>query len=100
MNHQQVRLFPSPRPRRTLRLLCLLVSSRAGEARSLPIFVLRAKPPRTDIQGRWEASLPAGLVLRETQARAPRAEVLARCIWQWRSHALPRAVRQGALSRA
>ncbi len=98
MNHQRVRVLPSLRPRRTLRLLCLLVPSRTGEARSLPVLVLRAPPPRTDIQGHWALRLPIGLVLRETQARAPRPEVLARCVWQRRAHL--RAVRQGALSRA
>jgi hypothetical protein len=92
MNHQRIRLLPALRPRRTLRLLCLLVPSRTGEAHSVPVLVLRAQAPRMDIQGHWAARLPVGLMLREVQAWAPRAEVLARCIW------LRRAVRPGALS--
>ena len=102
MNHRPIRMLAPPRPRRALRLLCLLVPMRTGEVRSFPVHVLRARPPRTDIQGHWAPGLPAGLVLRETQARAPRAEVLARCVWQRRAHALRvhlRTVRQGALSR-
>lgn len=103
MNPQHIRPKPPLRPHLRLRLLCLLVPSRTGEVRSLPVHVLRALPPRTDIQGRWAPGLPAGLVLRETQACAPRPEVLARCAWQRRAHALRaqlRAVRQGALSHA
>nr|WP_305955689.1 DUF5447 family protein [Pseudomonas sp. DY-1] len=72
MNHEHTRPLPPPRPRRQLRLLCLLVPSRTGEERALPVHVLRALPPRADIQGRWALGLPAGLVLRETQARPPR----------------------------
>lgn len=103
MNPKYSRPLPPPRPRRQLRLLCLLAPSRTGDERFLPVFVLRALPPRADIQGSWALGLPAGLVLRETQARAPRPEALARCIWQRRAHALRahwRAVRQGILSRA
>lgn len=50
MNHQRIRLLPALRPRRTLRLLCLLVPSRTGDARSVPVLVLRAQPPRMDIR--------------------------------------------------
>ena len=89
MNHEHTRPLPPAHARRQLRLLCLLVPSRTGEERSLPVFVLRALPPRADIQGRWALGLPAGLVLRETQARPPRPAALARCVWQRQSqHAL------------
>ncbi|MNE39215.1 hypothetical protein D3C80_1331560 [compost metagenome] len=87
---------PAPASRRQLRLLCLLVPSRTGEEHSLPAHTLRALPPRADIQGRWALGLPAGLVLRETQARPPRPEVLERCLRQRATHALrahPRTVR-------
>ncbi|MDH4580278.1 Arc family DNA-binding protein [Pseudomonas sp. BN415] len=94
--HEGSQLLPAPHPRRELRLLCLLVPSRTGGQRTLPVHSLRALPPCADIQGRWALGLPAGLVLRETQARPPRPEVLARCVRQRAAHALrahPRAVR-------
>jgi hypothetical protein len=77
----------TPHPRRQLRLLCLLVPSRTGGQRALPVHTLRALPPRADLQGRWALGLPAGLTLRETHARPPRPEVLARCVRQRAAHA-------------
>lgn len=78
-----------------LRLLCLLVQTRSGESRSLPVHTLRPMPPRlcaADSHAanglrRWnlEASgvgveSGTGLYLREAHAtRAPR-EVVERCL--------------------
>lgn len=78
--------LPAQTAPRGLRLLCLLVPRRPGRPRSLPVHGMRPLPPRADVQGRWEMGLPAGLVLRETQARAPRPEVLERCLRQRAAH--------------
>lgn len=91
--HEQPQLLPAPSTSPGLRLLCLLVPSRTGRRRSLPVHVLRPMPPRADIQGRWAMGLPAGLVLRETQARPPRPEVLVRCLRQRAAHAFRASTR-------
>lgn len=100
-----------------LRLLCLLVPSRTGEARSLPIHTLHRVPPYASLHGRYHDGQGRGRValdpldvpggtgfyLRETHARAPSAEVLARCLRQRQTDALrPRArtLRAGGLSHA
>ena len=80
--------------RRELRLLCLLVKGRDGQARSLPVHTLRPMPPRVcsadanhrHALHRWclegDSSRVAnnpGLCLRETHAKRSSAEVLERC---------------------
>ena len=77
-----------------LRLLCLLVKGRDGQARSLPVHTLRPMPPRVcpTRQGshhgpyRWHLDAlefplgnHTGLYLRETHAQRPTAQVLERC---------------------
>ena len=100
-----------------LRLLCLLVPSRIGEARSLPIHTLHRMPPYAGLHGRYYDGAGRGRValdpldvpggtgfyLRQTHARAPSAEVLARCVRQRQTDSLranPRALRAGGLSHA
>jgi hypothetical protein len=85
---------PPPTPPTGLRLLCLLVTSRDGQARSLPVHTLRPMPPRAcptrahsqDAPRRWcldALAVPVGnhpgLYLRETHAKRPPAQVLERC---------------------
>jgi hypothetical protein len=80
--------------RRELRLLCLLVKGRDGQARSLPVHTLRPMPPRVcptrahtqDAPRRWcldALAVPVGnhtgLYLRETHAKRPTTQVLERC---------------------
>jgi len=98
-----------------LRLLCLLVPSRTGEARSLPVHTLHPVPPYAGLHGRYydgqgrggvaldPLDVPGGtgFYLRETHARAPSPEVLARYLRQRRADTLcadPRAIRAGGLS--
>lgn len=84
---------PSARP--GLRLLCLLVQTRDGATRSLPVHTLRPMPPRlcaADSHAanglrRWnlEASglgveSGTGLYLREAHATRPPREVVERCL--------------------
>ncbi|OWP47427.1 hypothetical protein CEG18_28830 [Pseudomonas nitroreducens] len=107
----------APTASRGLRLLCLLVPSRTGEARSLPVHTLHRVPPYASLHGRYyddqdrggmaldPLDVPGGtgFYLRETHARAPSAEVLARYLRQRQADALrphPRAVRAGGLSHA
>ena len=103
--------------RHRLRLLCLLVPSRTGETRSLPVHTLHRVPPYAGLHGRYHdgqgrgsvaldpLDVPggAGFYLRETHARAPSPEVLARCVRQRRPDTFcadPRAIRAGGLSHA
>lgn len=108
------RLQPAP-SRTGLRLLCLLVPTRNGKARSLPVHTLRPMPPR--ISGadshasngprRWDLEAlglgvegGAGLYLRETHATRPTAEVLERYLRLGQANALrsdSRTVRTGGL---
>lgn len=98
-----------------LRLLCLLVPSRTGEARSLPVHTLYRVPPYASLHGRYHDGQGRGSValdpldvpggtgfyLRETHARAPSPEVLARYLRQRQADSLrPRArpLRAGGLS--
>jgi len=115
MTYEPVQLSAPAAPR-ALRLLCLLVPTRSGETRSLPVHTLRPMPPRVcaadshnkDGQDRWGLDSPrlgmvsdTGLYLRETYATTPTAEVLERCARHWQTRALradPRAVRAGGLS--
>lgn len=100
-----------------LRLLCLLVPSRTGEARSLPVHTLHRMPPYASLHGRYHdgqgrgsvaldlLDLPGGtgFYLRETHARTPSPEVLARYLRQRQADALrtgARALRAGGLSHA
>lgn len=77
-----------------LRLFCLLVTNRDGQARSLPIHTQRPMPPRAcpprshpeNASCRWFLDLLSvpvgnhpGLYLRETHAKRPTAQVLERC---------------------
>jgi len=98
---QDVRLSPSP-ARRQLRLLCLLVKPKlaTAEARRLPVHTMHRLPPRSMAHGRWAELCDSCLVLRETQAVAPSAEVLARCERHRQTHALrapARTVRIGGV---
>jgi len=92
MSYDAIQL-QQPAARRGLRLLCLLVKGRDGQARSLPVHTLRPMPPRVcptrayaqDAPRRWcldALALPVanhtGLYLRETHAKRPAAEVLER----------------------
>lgn len=78
----------APAAPRQLRLLCLLVSSRTGKPRSLPVHTVRAMPPRRCVQGRWNLESEAGFHLRETHAAAPSPEVLELCLRQRPAYAL------------
>lgn len=98
---QDVRLSPSP-ARRELRLLCLLVKPKlaTAEARRLPVHTMHRLPPRTMAHGRWAELCDSCLVLRETQAVEPTAEVLERCARHRQTHALrapARTVRTGGV---
>lgn len=91
----------APTTHRNLRLLCLLVPSRTGGTRSLPVHTLRPVPPRVSVQGRWNLASETGFHLRETQAIAPSPEVLERYLRLGQANAFcayPRAVRTGGLS--
>lgn len=99
-----------------LRLLCLLVRSRNGETRSLPVHTLRPMPPRicgadshaTNGPRRWDLEASSfgmegdpAFILRETRAERPAPEVLERCARHWPAHALrpdSRTVRAGGVS--
>ncbi len=116
MTYEPVDLYAAAAPR-ALRLLCLLVPTRSGETRSLPVHTLRPMPPRicsadsrhTHGQNRWCLDSPGlgmggdtGLYLRETRATRPTAEVLERCARHRQAHALradSRTVRSGGVGR-
>jgi hypothetical protein len=101
MSHEHSRPLSTPTSPRQLRLLCLLVPSFTGVARSLPIHTLRPMPPRVSGQGKWCLEGEPCLSLRETHATAPAPEVLARYLRLGQSGAFradPRAVRIGGLS--
>ncbi|SCW29629.1 hypothetical protein SAMN05216370_0211 [Pseudomonas peli] len=86
--------LPPPPTCTGLRLLCLLVKGRNGQARSLPVHTLRPMPPRVcptrahaqNAPRRWCLDALAfpmgnhtGLYLRQTHAKRPTAQVLERC---------------------
>ncbi len=73
---------PAPTTCRELRLLCVLVPTRDGSTRSLPVHTMQPLPPRARLQGLIDRTLAseAGFHLRETQATAPTASVLERCL--------------------
>lgn len=94
---------PALTPRRQLRLLCLLAKPQLDTAQGayLPIHTMHLLPPRAMVRGQWSQPRYAGLYLRETQARQPSAEVLARCERHRQTNALrapARAVRTGGVS--
>ncbi len=91
MSHERIQPTPA---RPELRLLCLLVKSQDGQARSLPVHTLRPMPPRVcstwpdSKHGarRWNLDAfevgtgdNACLSLRETHAKRPTTQVLERC---------------------
>lgn len=78
----------APTASRQLRLLCLLVPSRDGRIRSIPVHTLRAMPPRVCVQGRWNLASYTGFSLRETYAAAPSPEVLELCVRQRSAYAI------------
>ena len=93
MSYDAIQL-QQPAARPELRLLCLLVKGRDGQARSLPVHTLRPMPPRVcptrshsqDAPRRWcldALAVPmgnhSGLYLREAHAKRPTAQVLERC---------------------
>lgn len=104
---------PSARP--GLRLLCLLVQTRNGETRSLPVHTLRPMPPRLCAADSHAANGPrrwcleasglgvdsgTGLYLREAHATRPPREVVERCARHWQANAFrpdPRTVRTGGV---
>ncbi len=108
------RLQPAS-PRTGLRLLCLLVRSRNGKARSLPVHTLRPMPPRVCAADshaangprRWDLEASAfgmeggtGLYLREAHATRPPREVVERYLRLGQANALPadsRTVRTGGV---
>lgn len=108
------RLQPAS-PRIGLRLLCLLVPSRNGETRSLPVHTLRPMPPRVCAADshaangprRWDLEASAfgmesgtGLYLREAHATRPAPEVLERYLRLGQANALrpdSRTVRAGGV---
>lgn len=87
-----------------LRLLCLLDQSNGrGHTgpRYLPVHTMSPMPPRSMVRGKWSEPRYAGLYLRETYAKRPSAEVLARIFEHGQANALradSRAVRAGELS--
>lgn len=107
--------LPAPATHRTLRLLCLLVQTRNGETRSLPVHTLRPMPPRIcgadphakNGPRRWDLEATAfgmeggaGLYLREAHATRPTAEVLERYLRLGQVNALrpdSRTVRAGGV---
>lgn len=100
MTHAQV---SAPTAQTGLRLLCLLVETRTGETRSLPVHTVHPVPPRNRHHGKWTIDRYACFVLRETQAMPATAEVLARCAGHRQTNALRPAlgsVRVGELTHA
>lgn len=95
MTYAEASQLSTPSARPGLRLLCLLVQTRNGETRSLPVHTMRPMPPRvcaadshaTNGPHRWclEASglgmaSGTGLYMRETHATRPTREVVERCL--------------------
>ncbi len=80
--NERLEPVPAPTTRRELRLLCLLVPSREGSTRSLPVHTMQPLPPRARLKGLIDRTFAseAGFHLRETQATAPTASVLERCL--------------------
>lgn len=115
MTYAKADQLSTPAARPGLRLLCLLVRTRSGENRSLPVHTLRPMPPRVCAADshaanglrRWNLEASAlgvasgtGLYLREAHAtRAPR-EVVERCARHGQANPFrtdPRTVRTGGV---
>lgn len=77
----------APAPCRELRLLCLLVET-ATESYAVPLGTMHSVPPRASINGRWPSAGSPGVVLRETHAQRPTAQVLARLQRHGQTHAI------------
>ena len=100
MSYESLALH-APTARRKLRLLCVLVPSRSGGIRSLPVHTLRPMPPRVSGQGKWHLASDTGFYLREAHATTPAPEVLARYLRLGQTNALRAdsgTVRVGGLS--
>jgi len=95
MTYAEADQLSTPCARPGLRLLCLLVQTRNGETRSLPVHTLRPMPPRLCAADSHAANGPrrwcleasglgvdsgAGLYLREAHATRPPREVVERCL--------------------
>ena len=92
--------LPAPAAPRGLRLLCVLVPTRDGSPRALPVHTLHRVPPRVGPKGRWLLEADACLHLRETHPKQPTAQVLARCARHRQTNALrapARTVRAGGV---
>src|SRR5690606_40700711 len=115
MTYAEASQLSTPSTRPGLRLLCLLVQTRNGETRSLPVHTMRPMPPRvcaadSDAANgprRWDLEASSfgmeggtGLYLREAHAtRAPR-EVVERYLRLGQANALradSRTVRAGEI---
>lgn len=115
MTYAEASQLSTPSTRPGLRLLCLLVQTRNGETRSLPVHTMRPMPPRVcaadshtaDGLRRWNLEASAfgmeggtGLYLREAHATRPTAEVLERYLRLGQANALrpdSRTVRAGGV---
>lgn len=115
MTYVEADQLSTPSARQGLRLLCLLVQTRNGETRSLPVHTLRPMPPRLCAADshtanglrRWnlEASdlgveSGTGLYLREAHTTRPPREVVERCARHGQANAFrpdPRTVRTGGV---
>ena len=115
MTHAEAGQLSTSSARPGLRLLCLLVQTRNGETRSLPVHTMRPMPPRicaADSHAanglrRWnlEASglgvdSGTGLYLREAHATRPPREVVERYLRLGQANALradSRTVRAGGV---
>lgn len=110
---------PASTPPRVLHLLCMrgepAPSCPTMPGRLQPVHTMQPVPPYAGAHGRWDhesgircleaglqyLSCGAGIYLRETHARAPSPEVLARYLRQRQADALrpcARAIRAGGLS--
>ena len=117
MTYAEAGQLSTPSARPGLRLLCLLVQTRNGETRSLPVHTLRPMPPRvcaadshaTNGLRRWNLEASAlgleggtGLYLREAHATRPSCEVVERYLRLGQANALrtdSRTVRAGGVGR-
>lgn len=77
----------APATPRELRLLCLLVET-ATESYTVPLGTMHPVPPRASIKGRWPSVGSPGVVLRQTHAQRPTAQVLARLQRHGQAHAI------------
>ncbi len=115
MTYAEAGELSTPSARSGLRLLCLLVQTRDGETRSLPVHTMRPMPPRicaadshaSDGLRRWNLEASAlrlesgtGLYLREAHATRPPREVVERYLRLGQANALrtdSRTVRIGGV---